>query len=280
MRNSESRKNEKIKNNKTADEESPIQDSTLETKKDEKKKKKNKHKKSLEEEKAQQEDTPTEAANLKRKLKIDDPEDDAIKKKKSGEDDVEIGGGKEVFVSGNDVKELKYTALSSFDEAKLPEEVLECCKGFNKPSPIDLMLGLFFLDGRDFIGIAASALAKRWRLGFQIFMHIRRTEERRDLNPLAFVLSPTRELARKLQMSSVEAGKSRVSFRFACMEELPKDLKFHLTKEMALILLSNPAALKDLIEMGFCCLKEVSYVVLDEADRMLDMGFEPKSVLY
>ncbi|KAF9605334.1 hypothetical protein IFM89_016099 [Coptis chinensis] len=138
-----------------------------------KKKKKNKHKKSLEEEKAQQEDTPTEAANLKRKLKIDDPEDDAIKKKKSGEDDVEIGGGKEVFVSGNDVKEVKYTALSSFDEAKLPEEVLECCKGFNKPSPIQSHAWPFLLDGRDFIGIAAMARKSVGVWGSKALMHIR-----------------------------------------------------------------------------------------------------------
>ncbi|KAF9623363.1 hypothetical protein IFM89_001196 [Coptis chinensis] len=272
MRNSESRKNEKMKNNRTADEESPIQDSTLETKKDKKKKKKNKHKKSLEEEKA-----PTEAANLKRKLKIDDPEeDDAIKKKKSGEDDVEIGGGKEVFVSGNDVKEVKYTALSSFDEAKLPEEVLECCKGFNKPSPIQSHAWPFLLDGRDFIGIAATGSGKTLAFGVPALMHIRRTGRKKRLNPLCLVLSPTRELAQQIADVLCEAGKSCGVSSVCVYGGTSKGPQISSLKAGVDVVIGTPGRLKDLIEMGFCCLKEVSYVVLDEADRMLDMGFEPE----
>ncbi|KAF9604678.1 hypothetical protein IFM89_009114 [Coptis chinensis] len=217
MRNSESRKNEKIKNNKTADEESPIQDSTLETKKDEKKKKKNKHKKSLEEEKAQQEDTPTEAANLKRKLKIDDPEDDAIKKKKSGEDDVEIGGGKEVF---------------------------------SHAWP-------FLLDGRDFIGIVATGSGKTLAFGVPALMHIRRTGRKKRLNPLCLVLSPTRELAQQIANVLCEAGKSCGVSSVCVYGGTSKGPQISSLKAGVDIVIGTPGRLKDLIEMGFCCLKEV-----------------------
>lgn len=61
-----------------------------------------------------------------------------------------------VVVSGRDVKNLKYEALKSFADSGLPSEVLECCKNFNKPSPIQSHSWPFLLHGRDFIGIAAT----------------------------------------------------------------------------------------------------------------------------
>lgn len=61
-----------------------------------------------------------------------------------------------VVVSGRNVKDPKYSPVESFADAKLPEQVLECCKGFTKPSPIQSRAWPFLLDGRDFIGIAAT----------------------------------------------------------------------------------------------------------------------------
>lgn len=61
-----------------------------------------------------------------------------------------------VVVSGIDVKNLKYEALKSFADSGLPNEVIECCKNFNKPSPIQSHSWPFLLNGRDFIGIAAT----------------------------------------------------------------------------------------------------------------------------
>lgn len=61
-----------------------------------------------------------------------------------------------VVVSGKDVKSSKYKPLKSFADSGLPSEVLQCCNNFNKPSPIQSHSWPFLLDGRDFIGIAAT----------------------------------------------------------------------------------------------------------------------------
>jgi ATP-dependent RNA helicase DBP3 len=61
-----------------------------------------------------------------------------------------------VVVSGKDTQETKYASLKSFAEAKLPDNVLECCKNFKNPSPIQAHAWPFLFDGRDFIGIAKT----------------------------------------------------------------------------------------------------------------------------
>lgn len=61
-----------------------------------------------------------------------------------------------VTVSGKDVNDSKYKALESFSEPGLPDKVMECCKNFDKPSPIQSHSWPFLLAGRDFIGIAKT----------------------------------------------------------------------------------------------------------------------------
>ena len=61
-----------------------------------------------------------------------------------------------VVVTGKNVKDEKYVAVKSFSDSGLPEKVLECCKNFEKPSPIQARAWPFLLDGRDLIGIAAT----------------------------------------------------------------------------------------------------------------------------
>lgn len=61
-----------------------------------------------------------------------------------------------VVVSGKNFGDSKYSPLNSFSDSKLPENVLECCKTFDKPSPIQSHAWPFLLDGRDFIGIAQT----------------------------------------------------------------------------------------------------------------------------
>lgn len=91
-------------------------------------------------------------------LKVAEKKSD-VEKQEKNKSETDLGETKEiggVIVSGTETKELKYRALNSFAESGLPNEVLECCKDFTRPSPIQSHAWPFLLDGRDFIGIAAT----------------------------------------------------------------------------------------------------------------------------
>lgn len=164
------------------------------------KKHKNKQKRKLEEtdaeernKKEEQEETPNGSAETltkkKKKEKVEGKEEitsngsvkESKKKKKKdkeeaketasdkeekngregGEDAVEdVREGTGVLVSGKNVNDSKYKPLDSFNESGLPSNVLECCKSFDKPSPIQSHSWPYLLDGRDFIGIAATGSGK------------------------------------------------------------------------------------------------------------------------
>ena len=61
-----------------------------------------------------------------------------------------------VVVTGKNAGDAKYAAVKNFSDSGLPENVLQCCKGFEKPSPIQSRAWPFLLDRRDLIGIAAT----------------------------------------------------------------------------------------------------------------------------
>lgn len=152
-----------------------------------KKEKKDKHDKHAKKEKVQEEvvrlsaEDQNESGRKRKKKQLDevDPEIElkSEKKKKhkkgSTKDSSEngsIGAGEEVrdgnvVVSGKDIKNMIYAPVESFVGSKLPGEVLECCKGFKKPSPIQSRAWPFLLNGRDFIGIAATGSGRlAWEL--------------------------------------------------------------------------------------------------------------------
>ncbi|XP_073133221.1 DEAD-box ATP-dependent RNA helicase 5-like isoform X1 [Henckelia pumila] len=191
----------------------------------------------------------------------------------------EIRHGSGVVVSGKNVNDSKYATLNSFSESRLPSEVLECCKNFNKPSPIQSHSWPFLLDGRDFIGIAATGSGKTLAFGIPAIMSVlskRKSKIAVRKNPLCLVLSPTRELAQQISDVLCDAGRPCGVQSVCIYGGTSKGPQISALKSGVDIVIGTPGRLKDLIEMGLCHLKDVSYVVLDEADRMLDMGFEPE----
>ncbi|KAK9120482.1 hypothetical protein Syun_018099 [Stephania yunnanensis] len=185
---------------------------------------------------------------------------------------------KGIIVSGNDVKESKYKPLRSFAESKLPDKVLQCCNGFSEPSPIQSHAWPFLLDGRDLIGIAKTGSGKTLAFGIPALMHVlcKKKQEDSGACPRCFVLSPTRELAQQIADVLCEAGKSCGVKSICLFGGTSKGPQIHGLKSGVDIVIGTPGRVKDLVESGHCHLSKVSYVVLDEADRMLDMGFEPE----
>lgn len=89
------------------------------------------------------------------------------KKKKKEKDNLDVveeqvrESEDNVVVSGKDINDIKYKALKSFQESNLSDELLDCCKNFSKPSPIQSNSWPFLLHGRDFIGIAKTGSGKK-----------------------------------------------------------------------------------------------------------------------
>lgn len=184
-----------------------------------------------------------------------------------------------VVVSGKDVDDVKYKNLKTFLEAGLPDDVLTCCKNFDKPSPIQSHSWPFLLNARDFIGIAKTGSGKTLAFGIPAIMHVLGLQKNRNMkkgSPLCLVLAPTRELAQQISDVICDAGKP-TGVRSVCVYGgTSKGPQIKSLKTGVEIVIGTPGRLRDLIEMGVCRLEDVSFVVLDEADRMLDMGFEPE----
>lgn len=253
----------------------------------EKKKKKNKKNKSEERENGEEEGvTQLEESDKKREKKKK-----KSKKNKDGDfttngDDAKkdvrvVGEEKQSFegvvVSGKNSSDLKYAHLKNFSDSGLPKDVLDCCKDFAKPSPIQSHAWPFLLDGRDFIGIAQTGSGKTLAFGIPAMMHVlgkRKSDKSKKVKPLCLILSPTRELAQQIADVLYSAGKS-CGVRSTCFYGgTSKGPQIAALKSGVDIVIATPGRLKDLMEMGVCSLNEASFVVLDEADRMLDMGFE------
>ncbi|KAI8016819.1 hypothetical protein LOK49_LG04G03642 [Camellia lanceoleosa] len=180
----------------------------------------------------------------------------------------------EISVSGDNVP----TPLTTFEATGFPSEILREVHhaGFSAPTPIQAQSWPIALQGRDIVAIAKTGSGKT--LGYLIpgFMHLKRRHNNPQLGPTVLVLSPTRELATQIQEEAVKFGKSS---KLSCTCLYGGAPKVHQLRDLDRgtdIVVATPGRLNDIIEMKRVSLHQVSYLVLDEADRMLDMGFEPQ----
>nr|KJB11525.1 hypothetical protein B456_001G263500 [Gossypium raimondii] len=180
----------------------------------------------------------------------------------------------EITVTGDEVP----PPFSSFESTGFPSELLREVHnaGFSAPTPIQAQSWPIALQGRDIVAIAKTGSGKT--LGYLVpgFMHIKRCGNDSQMGPTVLVLSPTRELATQIQD---EAQKFGGSSRITCTclyGGAPKGPQLREIERGVDIVVATPGRLNDILEMRRVSLQQVSYLVLDEADRMLDMGFEPQ----
>ncbi|KAL6011495.1 hypothetical protein ACLOJK_001943 [Asimina triloba] len=148
--------------------------------------------------------------------------------------------------------------------------------GFSVPTPIQAQTWPIALQGRDIVAIAKTGSGKT--LGYLIpgFIHLKHCHNNSKMGPTVLVLSPTRELATQIQDEAVKFGRSS---RISCTclyGGAPKGPQLRDLDRGTDVIVATPGRLNDILEMRRISLRQVSYLVLDEADRMLDMGFEPQ----
>lgn len=166
----------------------------------------------------------------------------------------------------------------SFEQLRLVEPLLKALEheGYTTPTPIQQQAIPFVLDKRDLLGCAQTGTGKTAAFAIPLLqlMHEDQQASRKGpRNIKALILTPTRELAIQIQESFAAYGrfldlKSLVIFGGVSQHPQTEALKKGVD-----ILIATPGRLLDLISQNYITLRDIKYFILDEADRMLDMGF-------
>uniref|UniRef100_A0A667ZX95 RNA helicase n=1 Tax=Myripristis murdjan TaxID=586833 RepID=A0A667ZX95_9TELE len=170
-------------------------------------------------------------------------------------------------------------AVTSFHQAQFPQYVMDVLmqQNFKEPTAIQAQGFPLALSGRDMVGIAQTGSGKTLAYLLPAIVHINHQPylERGD-GPICLVLAPTRELAQQVQQVAYEYGKSSRIKSTCVYGGAPKGPQIRDLERGVEICIATPGRLIDFLEAGKTNLRRCTYLVLDEADRMLDMGFEPQ----
>lgn len=169
--------------------------------------------------------------------------------------------------------------IMDFEEGGFPEYVMKEIKkqNFDKPTAIQSQGWPIALSGYDLVGIAMTGSGKTLGYLLPAIIHINNQPYLNEGDgPIALILAPTRELATQIQEVASEFGKSSKIKITAVYGGAPKGPQIKDLEKGSEIVIATPGRLIDLLEGGKTNLRRCTYLALDEADRMLDMGFEPQ----
>ncbi|MFN4084152.1 MAG: DEAD/DEAH box helicase [Bacteroidia bacterium] len=164
--------------------------------------------------------------------------------------------------------------MKTFDDLGVETSILNAIKemGFVNPTPIqEQSIPVFLETGRDILGLAQTGTGKTAAFGLPIVQLIQPNTS----HPQALIICPTRELCLQISKDLTNFSKHKFGISIvavyggASIEKQISELK-----RGANIIVATPGRLMDLMSRKAVNIKQVSYVVLDEADEMLNMGFE------
>lgn len=189
----------------------------------------------------------------------------------------------EKFLADNSIKTTDPSDKSSTLRPILSFAHLPACdsnlygplSAFTSPTPIQSVTWPLLFTGRDVIGIAETGSGKTLAFGLPCLKKILDSgkSKKKSGRPAALMISPTRELTMQIR-DQITKFADPVGVRVSCVYGGVKKEEQREALKTADIVVATPGRLKDLQNDGSVDLGKVKYVVLDEADRMLDKGFE------
>jgi ATP-dependent RNA helicase DDX23/PRP28 len=167
-----------------------------------------------------------------------------------------------------------------WQESGLPNRLLQVIDqvGYTDPSPIQRAAIPVALQARDLIGVAVTGSGKTAAFLLPLLVYISELPALNELTkndgPYAIILAPTRELAQQIE---IEAKKFATPLGFTCVSIVGghsiEEQAYNL-RNGAEIIIATPGRLVDCIERRVLVLSQCCYIIMDEADRMIDLGFE------
>ncbi|GAB1484769.1 hypothetical protein MASR2M78_35870 [Treponema sp.] len=168
------------------------------------------------------------------------------------------------------VEKVEYIATHAFSDFAVHRKIQDNikAKGYDQPSPIQDQVIPLVLEGKDVVGIANTGTGKTAAFAIPMIHDLMVNMEHR-----AIIMAPTRELAQQIMEECFSFGKgcglrSALLIGGASMHLQKRDLRHNPR-----VIVGTPGRIKDHLQQGTLMLSFFNYVVLDEVDRMLDMGF-------
>ena len=165
--------------------------------------------------------------------------------------------------------------LSSFENFKLNNQLLNAVKeiGYEKPTPIQEKAIPLALAGHDILGIAQTGTGKTAAYVLPLLYKVKYAQGH---HPRALILAPTRELVMQIEEAVVSFGKY-TDLRYVCLYGgLGPKPQIEKLQAGIDIIIATPGRFMDLYRKGEIYTRDIKTMVLDEADKMLDMGFLPQ----
>jgi ATP-dependent RNA helicase RhlE len=167
----------------------------------------------------------------------------------------------------------------TFEELKIINPILKAlnAEGYTNPTPIQEKSIPSLLQRKDLLGCAQTGTGKTAAFAIPILQHLYNDNyhNARYKKIKALIVTPTRELAIQIEESFTKYGKYTGIKNTVIFGGVKQGAQTQTLRKGVDVLIATPGRLLDLINQGFISLKNVEYFVLDEADRMLDMGFMP-----
>ncbi|KFK37476.1 hypothetical protein AALP_AA4G262200 [Arabis alpina] len=180
-----------------------------------------------------------------------------------------------IRVSGFDVPK----PVKTFEDCGFDSQIMNAIKkqAYEKPTTIQCQALPIVLSGRDIIGIAKTGSGKTAAFVLPMIVHIMdQPELQREEGPIGVICAPTRELAHQIFLEAKKFSKAYGLRVTAVYGGMSKHEQFKELKAGCEIVVATPGRLIDMIKMKAVTMMRATYLVLDEADRMFDLGFEPQ----
>ncbi|KAL1115883.1 hypothetical protein AAG570_006172 [Ranatra chinensis] len=172
--------------------------------------------------------------------------------------------------------------IRSWKEAHFPPEILDIIEkvGYKEATPIQRQAIPIGLQNRDIIGVAETGSGKTLAFLIPLIMWIQSLPkidrmEDADQGPYAIILAPTRELAQQIEEETNKFAVPLGIRTVVVVGGLSREEQGFRLRLGCEIVIATPGRLIDVLENRYLVLNQCTYIVLDEADRMIDMGFEP-----
>lgn len=163
-----------------------------------------------------------------------------------------------------------------FNDLALRQSLLDALNevGYTTPTPIQQQAIPPLLEGKDVFGCAQTGTGKTAAFALPILQHLEPTQPYKGKRPVrALILAPTRELASQIAENFREYGKYSKLRSAVIFGGVSQGKQVNQLNAGVDILIATPGRLLDLMQQGVITLQHITHFVLDEADRMLDMGF-------